>query len=329
MSRKILLTSPFEKLTSNLEGVDWSFKILKNPKTFWLYGWLVLLVYRFKGFKTVILNRTLEKISLSWPARLLGYKVIWLESEFLPKNFKFSPFRPGYKLKSGSATIISTSQAIWSERKSYNLNSKLINFSIDFKANSQESIFHDLAEQDYMIKNKSVFVIGYVGNLERGCGVEYLIKSIQYFNELIPDFQLVIVGDGPERKGLTWMSNMLGYERHVRFVGRQNNVERWYEHFNVVASPLTEPKPFDWHSAMALKYGLPVVGSDVDGIGEIVDNDCGILVEPKNSQLMAQAIFALYNDPDMRKKLGDNGRQKIQEKYSPEKFLSDWKEILS
>jgi len=55
--------------------------------------------------------------------------------------------------------------------------------------------------------------------------------------------------------------------------------------------------------------GKPVIASDQGGPLEIIkNNETGILIQPREPEVLAEAILGLYNDPKMRKKLGKNAR---------------------
>lgn len=63
--------------------------------------------------------------------------------------------------------------------------------------------------------------------------------------------------------------------------------------------------------------GIPVIASDFPVWRTIIDeNDCGVCVDPKNSQQIAAAIDYLVTNPDIAHRLGENGRRAVQEKYN-------------
>lgn len=88
-------------------------------------------------------------------------------------------------------------------------------------------------------------------------------------------------------------------------------------------------KLFEYMSA-----GLPVIASNFPLWKEIVEgNRCGLTVDPLNSEEIAQAIEYLLDHPELRQKMGENGRRAVQEKYNWEreaaKLLSLYEELLS
>jgi len=69
----------------------------------------------------------------------------------------------------------------------------------------------------------------------------------------------------------------------------------------------------------AMAYGLPIVTTDVDGCKEaIIDGVCGILVPPRQIELMAEAIGRLFESEEKAQELGRAARERFVEKFSLE-----------
>jgi glycosyltransferase involved in cell wall biosynthesis len=78
----------------------------------------------------------------------------------------------------------------------------------------------------------------------------------------------------------------------------------------------------------------PVVATNVGGNPElIVDQETGLLVEPKNVSSMSQAILKLIDNPSLASRMGSRGRERIENEFNieniVEKYLSLWQEVAS
>jgi len=67
--------------------------------------------------------------------------------------------------------------------------------------------------------------------------------------------------------------------------------------------------------------GRPVVSFDVDGAREVVNENTGRLVEPKNVERLIQACAELIEDKDLRHRLGRAGRESVKKKFAPETMV--------
>ena len=62
--------------------------------------------------------------------------------------------------------------------------------------------------------------------------------------------------------------------------------------------------------------GVPVVGTDVEGTNEaVVQDETGLLVPPKDAASLANAIMKLIDEPQLRTRFGENGRQRVQKLF--------------
>jgi glycosyltransferase involved in cell wall biosynthesis len=128
------------------------------------------------------------------------------------------------------------------------------------------------------------FIVGFVGRLSP----EKNIPIILYCAKYLPNISFVIVGDGPQEKPLKQMASDL---KNVYFVGKRNDVEKFYAAFDLLILPSSiEGLPLV--ILESLTAGTPVVASDVGSISEIVlDGITGNLVwDPNNPLLFINGI---------------------------------------
>jgi glycosyltransferase involved in cell wall biosynthesis len=139
----------------------------------------------------------------------------------------------------------------------------------------------------------------------------------------------VIVGDGPDRAGLEAEIRRLGIGDRVRLLGERHDVPELLARADLfVLSSASEGMPVSVLEAMAT--GLPVVGSRVGGVPELVlEGETGLLVEPGDPNELAAAIDLLAADPGLRRRLGEAGRERNQGRFALETFRRAHVELYS
>jgi len=164
--------------------------------------------------------------------------------------------------------------------------------------------------------------IVFVGRLERRKGLDYLLRAYHQVKPEIPDSRLIIVGPGTRlrKKYERWIKQH--DVKDVVFVGytRYADLPRYYQTADIFCSPATGRESFGIVLVEAMAMGKPVVASSIDGYATVVTHgEDGLLVPPKDSDKLAQALLTLLKDTDLRQKMGEKGRLTAQN-YSWEKI---------
>jgi len=79
----------------------------------------------------------------------------------------------------------------------------------------------------------------------------------------------------------------------------------------------------------AMACGVPVVGFRVGGIPEQVTEDCGILVNSKDTKSLGKALEKLLNDDGLRKKFSENCKKRVLQNYTIEKFTDNYIKVYN
>lgn len=134
------------------------------------------------------------------------------------------------------------------------------------------------------------------------------------------------VGSGPEENRVRALAKKFQIEDRFIFAGFRKNVGNFLKSFDIfVLSSYLEGLGTSILDAQAV--GLPVVACKTGGIPEIIDNDLnGLLVPPKNSEALAQAILYLVRNDSKRKELGENSKKSVQQ-FSIEKTVQRYLEL--
>ncbi len=166
-------------------------------------------------------------------------------------------------------------------------------------------------------------VVGSVGRLERQKGYPWLLPAMRAVQAALPQAQLWIAGAGPEAPELSNQVRELGLTGTVHFLGPRNDVPALMRRFDLFVLPsLWEGLPNAALEAMAARRA--VVATNVDGTPEaVLDGNTGLLVPPRDSAALAQAIIALLSDEPRRRRFGQAGRQRVEREFGMERMVSE------
>ena len=149
-------------------------------------------------------------------------------------------------------------------------------------------------------------IILFVGNLVPQKGVEYLINAKKLMKN---DCELVIVGDGPLYNSLKDLSNDI---KNIHFLGSRNDIEYLIPDSEFLVLPSIS-ESFGIVLLESMACGKAVIASNIGGIPEVVTEDVGILVNPKDSQELAEKMDYLLENPNVSDALGKNALEKVKE----------------
>jgi glycosyltransferase involved in cell wall biosynthesis len=160
----------------------------------------------------------------------------------------------------------------------------------------------------------------YSGRLVAFKNVPAALHSVARASAGGADIQLVIVGDGPQRRSLEALANSLGISKAVQFLGTipQAQVMEELQRSDVYLFPSLREGGV-WSLMEAMSVGLPVVCVNTSGMAIITDDASAIRVEPLSQEHMiagfADALIELVRSPERRLQLGQNGRRRIEQHF--------------
>jgi glycosyltransferase involved in cell wall biosynthesis len=154
-------------------------------------------------------------------------------------------------------------------------------------------------------------ILAGVGRLEEAKGFRYLLEALALLTPRYPTLTAILAGDGPLRPSLRADAARLGIGDRLLFAGFRNDVQLIYDAADIFVLPsLAETLGYAFLEAMATE--LPAVGTTVGGIPEvIVHGETGFLVPPRNPVALAEALQPLLDSGDLRRRLGQAGRQRV------------------
>lgn len=149
-----------------------------------------------------------------------------------------------------------------------------------------------------------------VGRLSAVKNQQMMLRAFAAFLAKGYEAKLMILGKGEEEANLKALSAELGIHDRVEFAGYVSNVEDYLVRADVfLLSSHYEAQPLSVLEAMAA--GLPVISTDVGGVGDIV-TDNGILIPADDAGAMAQAMEKLYTQSALRKKMAACAVEQVQ-----------------
>jgi glycosyltransferase involved in cell wall biosynthesis len=142
-----------------------------------------------------------------------------------------------------------------------------------------------------------------------------LLRGFAIAAKVLPDIELLMVGDGPLRSDVESLSRDLGIADRVRFLGIRKDIPDLMRRAAIFAlTSLSEAASLTLLEAMA--SGLPAVVTEVGGNCELVRHEQeGLLVPRGDASACAAAFLRLFGDAALARRLGDAGRQRAEERY--------------
>jgi len=142
---------------------------------------------------------------------------------------------------------------------------------------------------------------------------------------------ITFVGDGPDRAELLQEVKKRNLENVITFAGAvdQDNIHRYYGNTDIFVLPsFAEGIPIVLMEALAME--IPCISTYVNGIPELIRHGVdGLLVTPTDEQELAHSIAKLMEDPDLCKRLGKSGRERVIEHYNLEKNVDRLVDLFS
>jgi glycosyltransferase involved in cell wall biosynthesis len=192
----------------------------------------------------------------------------------------------------------------------------LIYNAVDWPAEELEGQGREKLRHKMGIAAQAVIVI-IVASLTSNKGHRILLESLREVLGSHPSTRLVIVGDGPLRGELEREVRRLAMDEAVLFTGLRNDVSCLLQMSDLCVLPSQTREGLGIALIEAMAAGLPVVGTDVGGIPELIRNgENGFLVPPGSPKPLAQAIGTLVGDRELRIAMGRRGRQIYEARFT-------------
>jgi glycosyltransferase involved in cell wall biosynthesis len=159
-------------------------------------------------------------------------------------------------------------------------------------------------------------------------GHEYIIESAKVLSKRFTNCVWLFVGDGNLSERYKRQVHELELADRIKFTGLlpPSQIPLAIQSSDVlVHCSLREGLARTLPQAMLC--ARPAISFDVDGAREVVNEKTGRLVEPKNVEQLISACAELIKDESLRKRLGEQGRESVKEKFAPDTMVDIIEEV--
>ena len=171
-------------------------------------------------------------------------------------------------------------------------------------------------------RQQGVFILGYVGRLVFGKGLDILFNALSQLRDL--NWRLAIVGEGPQLQNLTMLAEELGLKDRICFFGFRPDRLSFIRGFDLFILPSrSEGTPRCLMEAMASH--VPVIASDIPGCRNLISaGHNGLLFPLDMPERLSETISQLVGDSTLRQFLASNGRELVIERFSASRMASEY-----
>jgi glycosyltransferase involved in cell wall biosynthesis len=228
--------------------------------------------------------------------------------------------------------IIAISEAIASVLQENHVESEriaIIRSAVD-EAVCESKLDYESFRNEFNI-DEGMIAIAVAGQLIPRKGHRYLLQAVAAMKDRNPNFRVVIFGDGYLNNRLRAQAASLELGVAVRFAGYRDDLDDFIGCFDLFVHPALA-EGLGVATLKASAAGVPVVGFDVGGTSEAVDNGkTGILVTPESVSELQAAIEALIDNEQLRREFSEAGKVRMKNKFSiaimAEKYLELYKSL--
>lgn len=157
-------------------------------------------------------------------------------------------------------------------------------------------------------------VIGYIGQLITRKRIDTLIEAFHALD--IPNKQLCLIGDGPQRQELEAQAKRLGETKNIAFLGFRGDRIDFLKGFDIFVLP-SELEGIPRCLMEATGAGIAVIASDIPGCRDVVlPEQTGLLIPPGNVDELSRQMNRLIADQTLRARLARAGAEHTRQRYS-------------
>ena len=187
------------------------------------------------------------------------------------------------------------------------------------------------------LRQSGSLIVGVVGRIHAQKGQHIALEAVGRLIAQGLNVRLVFVGapephsadDSAYLRSLQSSAGAMDVGDRVYWPGYQDDPNRFYAVFDVLVIPSTVSEGLPLVALEGMQWGVPVIGSAVGGITEIVQEGVnGLLVPPGDDERLASSLGRLLADPELRARLGAGARSSVDSRFSIDVFRSTLQQIF-
>lgn len=156
-----------------------------------------------------------------------------------------------------------------------------------------------------------------------------LLKAVRLLGRNGRALELVLIGDGPDRKKHEGLAAELDISGEVKFLGNRTDVPEWMGRSDILIHA-TRSEGFPNVLIEAMAAGIPIVATQIPECREILDDGgCGMLVPPVDPEALAKSIGSLLDNPALRQKVTVAAAARVPLLYDVGLMTERYRELLS
>lgn len=161
---------------------------------------------------------------------------------------------------------------------------------------------------------------------------QLLLRAGKHVVSRYPNVKFVFIGgftDKDYERETLALTKDLSMDNNAFFLGGKNPVHPYFVHMDILVHPTNRKEPFGLVLIEAMSYGKPVIASRIGGIPEVIeDGVTGILCESEKEKEFADAIIKLIEDKELRRRMGEMGRERVRRMFSMDRLANDMDNIF-
>jgi glycosyltransferase involved in cell wall biosynthesis len=164
-------------------------------------------------------------------------------------------------------------------------------------------------------------VVAIVGSVTPRKGHDLLLEAFRRARSAVPDLRLWVIGDALADADRAYRDRLAVAVDGISWLGFRDDVPELMHRIDILASP-SRHEGMGRVNVEAMAAGKPVVGSVHTGIAEVVvDGETGFLVDPNDVETFAERLVRLARDPELRRRLGEAGRERAEKEFEQDTQL--------